>query len=134
MWVVVILLVVFMIGKFVYDKNKVNTYVARQGGITQKYKTLIEHFKGGNPNVKILKITEDSVEVGVTSASGSTVFSIIHSFEKVIITWKVNGLVMGNHGLKWEFHHLKDQNEIAEIVHKELNIYQNNVLESKDIY
>lgn len=133
MWIIIILIVVFILGKFLLDKNNVEKTVMRQGGMTQKYKTLIEHFKGNNPDAKIYKITNDEVELGVKGVSGSTIFSIIHSFEKVIITWKLNNMLIGSHGLQWEFHHLKNQNEIAEIIHGELETYQRNVLESKGI-
>src|SRR5690606_11880804 len=104
----------------------------KQGGVLQEYNTLIHHLKGGNPDVKMLKITNNTVELGINNISGSTIFSVIHSFGKVEIRWDVNNIVLGKHGLRWSFNEFKDQNTIAEIIHNELGIYQENVLKSKN--
>lgn len=131
MWIIIVLVVIGIIAKFIYDKNKVKANVAKQGGMLHKYKRLIAHLKGENPEVKILKVSNDIVELGICNVSGVTVFSIVQSFKKVVVRWNVKSMVMGNHNLEWSFNEFKNQDEIAKVIHNELEIYQENVLNNQ---
>jgi len=127
MWIIIILIVIAIIAKFAFDKNEVNQRVNKQGGMLNKFKVLISHFTDAD-STKIFKVTNDTVILGQSGPSGSTTFTIMQAFSKVNIKWKVESIVFGNHGLEWEFHEYKDQNEMAEIIGRELSIYQENVL------
>lgn len=62
MWIAIILvIVVFIIGKFLFDKNKQASKITMEGGMRNKYHELIEFLKAGDSRSKIFQKTSDSI-------------------------------------------------------------------------
>ncbi|MDQ0110526.1 hypothetical protein J2T02_005679 [Chitinophaga terrae (ex Kim and Jung 2007)] len=130
MWVVIIAIIVFVIGKFIYDKGQQSNRISKEGGMVHKYKTLVQLLMRGHPNSKIFQVTEDSLLLGVSSIGGTTTYSLLQTFGKVTITWKVDSPVYGKHTLEWDFDEFMDQNKMVEKIMNDLKQYQTNVMKA----
>ena len=52
---IIIIVVVFIIGKFIYDKNKQSAKVTMEGGIRNKYSDLIKYLISGDSRSRIFQ-------------------------------------------------------------------------------
>lgn len=128
MWTFIALVIVAIFAKFLYDKNKQSVQIGRQGGMSNKYKTIVAHLMGGHSNSKIFQETSDSLTLGVSSAGGTTVFRLIQTFGKVAVIWELNSPLFGKHKLEWEFPEFMDQDKMFERINDELGQYQTNAI------
>ena len=132
MWTIIILIIVGILIKFLYEMNKQKTHVSRQGGMQHKYRRLIEQIKSGDSRTKIYKDTGDQVTLGISNMGGTTLFIITQTFGRVTIQWKVDSPVFGKHKLEWEFDEYLDHYKMMEKITNDLTHYQNNVMTAKD--
>lgn len=122
----IIVVVVFIVIKFIYDSVKQSNDIASQGGVRRKYSVLINHILSGHENAKIFQETNTFVSVGVSGIAGSTVFFIQQTYGNVTIQYKVkNNPILGEMNKEWTFPENMDQNlmirRINEDLEKELN-------------
>lgn len=128
MWTVVILIILFIVGKFLYDRNQQTIHVGRQGGMENKYKILVEKLMGGHSDTRIFQRTMDSLILGVSNAGGSTLFELLETFGNVTITWEMTSPMFGKHKLKWTFPEYMDQLEMYNQIENDLDKYQKNAI------
>jgi len=130
MWIIIILIVAFIIGKFLYDTNKQADTVAKQGGMRTKYRTLINHFLSSAPQTRIFDEGAAFITIGVSNIGGTTTFDIQQTYGRVTIRWKVNSPVFGKHNLEWSFNEFEDQDKIIGKIENDLSKYQANVMQN----
>ena len=131
MWIFVLVIVVGIIIKFFYEMNGQKRHVARQGGMQHKYRKLIKHIKSGDPRIRVYEETGNSVTVGLMNAGGSTLFTIMQTFGRATVQWKVNSPVFGKHSLEWDFDEYLDQDKMMEKITNDLKHYQSNTMTSQ---
>lgn len=130
MWIVITIIVVGIIGKFLYDRNQQSSKIQKEGGMAHKYRTIIDILMSGDPNSKIYKILSDTVTLGVSSSGGTTLFILTQTFGKLTVQWKMDSPFFGKHNLEWDFNEYLDQDKMAERIMNDLSKYQNNVITS----
>lgn len=108
-WLLVIIIVLFIITKFTRDLNKQANAVAKQGGMRNKYRTLVEYAISGHPQSKTVHEDGTSIDIGCSTPGGSTNFSIIQTFGSVTIRWSQNSALIGKHKLEWQFDEFYNQ-------------------------
>jgi len=128
MWTFIIIIIVLIIVKFLYDKNQQRVQIGRQGGMTNKYRTLIDNLMSGHSNTKIFQETADSLSLGVSGAGGITIFRLVQTFGNITIRWKMNSPLFGKHKLKWEFPEYMDQDQMFVQITIDLAKYQENAM------
>lgn len=98
----IVIIIVYIIGKFLYDSAKQSNQMKAQGGVRTKYSELIELLKGDQG--RIFQQTNTFVAVGVSGIAGSQIFYIQQTFGKVTIQMKVqNNPLFGNVKMEWAF-------------------------------
>lgn len=130
MWTFIIIVIVLIVGKFLYDRNQQSVQIGRQGGMSNKYRTLIAHLMGGHSNTKIFQETSDSLSLGVSNAGGSTIFRLLQTFGKVTVSWEMSSPLFGKHKLEWSFPEFMDQNEMFERIGNDMVKYQENAMQT----
>lgn len=131
MWFIVVLLVlVFIIGKFIYDKNQQASKIAREGGMRNKYQVLIKHLISGDSRSKVYQETSESITVGLSNVGGATLFILTQTFSKLTVQWKVNSPVFGKHKMEWDFPEYADQDQIFNKILNDIEKYQQNMMSS----
>ncbi|MFW6046615.1 MAG: hypothetical protein ACOCP4_02350 [Candidatus Woesearchaeota archaeon] len=129
MWIVIILIIVaFIIGKFLYDRNQQAAKITMEGGMRNKYRYLIEFFMSGDSRTKIYQETSDSITMGISNMGGTTLFILTQTFGKVTVQWKVDSPVFGKHKMEWEFPEYGDQEKMAERIANDTGKYQQNIM------
>lgn len=124
------LVVVAVIIKFLYDRNQQSVQIGRQGGMSVKYRTIIDFILNGHQNSKIFQETSDSITLGVSNVGGTTIFMLLQTFGKITIKWEVNSPLYGKHKLDWEFPEFMDQEKMLERIANDLEKYQRNAVEA----
>lgn len=128
-WIVIIGIVLFTIIKFASDNNKQANAVAKQGGMRNKYRTLVEYALAGHQHSHIIREDGTSVTVGCSSPGGSTYFDIVQTFGTVTIRWHSTSVLVGNHKLEWQFDEFIDQNIMVNKIEHDIEVYMTNVLQ-----
>lgn len=116
--------------KFLYDRYQQSVQIGRQGGMSIKYRTLINFILNEQKNTKIYQETSDSITLGVSSAGGTTVFSLLQTFGKLSISWEMTSPLFGKHKLDWKFPEFMNQEKMFEQIANDLDNYQSNVIEA----
>ncbi len=128
-WVIIIGVILFIIIKFASDNNKQANAVAKQGGMRNKYRTLVDFALSGHQHSHIVREDGTSITVGCGSAGGSTYFDIVQTFGTVSIKWRSTSIVMGNHKLEWQFDEFMDQEKMIDKINHDIEVYMTNVLQ-----
>ena len=122
------ILVVIIIIHFAHDSHEQKTKVTKEGGMRNKYSTLVDYLLSIHPDAKVMNESGTAIMVGVRGASGSTTFDIVQTFGTVTIQYKVNNIVMGNHKLEWSFPEYDDQEKMIETMEHDIAAYNANVM------
>ena len=130
MKIFIILLVVFIIGKFIYNRNQQAAKVTMEGGMRNKYRTLIEIFMAGDSRKRIFHETAHSISFGLSSIGGTTVFTLTQTFGSVNVQWKLDSPVFGKHKMEWDFPEYGDQEKMAERIANDTGQYQQNFIKA----
>lgn len=114
--VVIILYVVF---RFFSDKEKMlSVQVDQYGGISEKYKQLVECFKR-DFGTKVIKVTRESIHLRSLGSTTSVDFIIIENFNRTEIEWQARLGLVGNYKNSWTFNSSTSQSQMyKEIVDK----------------
>ena len=120
-------IVAFVVIKFLIDMSKQGSQVAAEGGMRQKYRVLIDHLMSGDPRSSIIREDRTAVLVGMSSIGGSTTFDVVQTFGNVTVKWNVNSPLFGKHSVEMSFPEGMDQNEMAERLENKVGAYQENV-------
>ena len=121
MWTFIIVIVVFIIGRFLYDTAKQSSEIKEHGGIRQKYSILINNFLHGHERCRILQSSNTFVAVGVYGAAGSQVYYIYPTYGNVTIRMEIkNNPLWGNMKMEWTFPENLDQNIMIEKINTDI--------------
>jgi len=132
MWIIIIAVLIFVIFKFLYDRNKQASKITKEGGMKNKYRELIE-FLMRDSRTKIFQETSDSITLGISSLGGTTLFILIQTFGHVTVQWKVDNPLLGKHKLEWRFDEYDDQEIMTEKIANDIQKYQDNVMNANGL-
>ncbi|MCC5906202.1 MAG: hypothetical protein JJU13_08355 [Balneolaceae bacterium] len=135
MWflIIVLLIAVFIFGKFISDSNKQNRKIEKEGGMRHKYRELIDLLLSGTSDCEVYKVDSNSVTLRSSSVGGTTLFTLVQTFGRINIKWELKSPVFGSHDMIWEFPEYHDQQVIVDRILNDLVKYQNNVATSKGL-
>jgi hypothetical protein len=125
MWVIfIIAIVVFILYRFISDREKMLNNVQENGGLQEKYKVLLTYFLS-DPDAKITIITRDNIVISWKGAYSSAQFSIMQNFGTININWASNNSVAGVVKEKWEFSENIDQHAMAKKIIQDIEFKMN---------
>lgn len=131
MWYVIIAILIIVLVKFFYDQNKQKVIIAKQGGMRNKYRALVDNLLNEDVNARILSERGDCISIGLNNLLGSTIYTLTQTFRTVTIQWKTQSLIYGNHNLEWEFDEYDSQMKMITKINNDVAKYQNNLINSK---
>lgn len=107
-WTIVLLIVGFVILKFVMDRNKLQNETTKHGGMSEIYDVLLSDFKN-SPIAKKNKETNDFIEYMWEENGSLSRISVLQTFSGYVVDWQVKsswGMVSNT----WDFKKNIDQN------------------------
>jgi hypothetical protein len=114
LWIIIIGIIVFIIYKFLKEReNMLKIQVDLHGGMAKKYEYIIEHMTN-YPDAKVVKVTRDHIHILARGNSTATNYFITESFNSVEIEWVGQMAILGTHKHKWSFPHNYPQEKIVE--------------------
>ena len=117
--------------KFIYDNTQQKEAVQKQGGMKNKYSTLISLIMAGDSRTRITNISSNSLDIILSTAGGTTAFFLTQTFGNLTVQWKMEGPIFGSHKLEWDFPEFLDQEKMFERISNDVEKYQINVLSAK---
>ncbi len=119
-WIIIAGLVIFIIYKFLSDRNKLLDKIAHEGGLRIKFRVLIDGLMEGD-NAKIEYDQRDSIVVTWRGYSQFHQFQITPAFNKFEIIWKAR---IAHHSLenKWMFNDHDDQEAVLNLIMQYIDI------------
>jgi hypothetical protein len=127
MYIIAFFISVLLIWHF-SSKHELKTRVAKQGGMKNKYKKLIEVIMSINPDFKIINLTSDSITIGYNTAVGAEQFTLKQQIREINIIWELYTVIYGKHILDWNFHEFENTEIIFERLINDLSKYQKNII------
>jgi hypothetical protein len=113
---VILIIIVIVVALFLKDMGKMKRKVQKEGGMKVKYSLLINHLLNEAPNMKITKVTATDVDLVSGGAVGSFAYFLTHTHSGLVVQWKFQNAIYGNHKLTMEFPNgTSQQNMITEI-------------------
>lgn len=82
----------FVIFSFIKDSIAESNKIVKEGGIYNKYKTLIDNFIDPESGMRVIQKTNKYMCVGMNNNAGSIVFHFQHTFNKINITFEVKNV------------------------------------------
>lgn len=128
MWLLIIIVIVLIIGKFAYDNSQQTIKVTKEGGMLNKYNLLAAYILHGHPLARITRQTSTSIDFCASSTGGATAFFLTQTFGSVTIQWKMRSPLFGDHKLEWDFPEYLDQEKMIARIDNDLEKYQRNVM------
>lgn len=122
------IIIVIMIIRFAKDSYRQSDKVTKEGGMREKYATIVNWMLNSHPDAKVSNETSTAIMVGVKGVSGTTIFDIVQTFGTVTIQYKVNNVVMGNHKLEWSFPEYDNQKEMIRKMENDISKYYENIM------
>lgn len=121
LFIIIAIIVVAIIVKFAFSSAKQSREIKSQGGIRNKYSTIIDYILSCDPNTKIFKETNTLVSVGASGIAGSQIFYIQAAFETVTIQMEVkNNPLFGDMQLHWSFPENMEQEEMIKVMFRDI--------------
>jgi len=125
-WIVIISFLVLIIGKFLWDRAKMERRILREGGMRKKYETFINLILQQDKEARVVNEKPSDISIVLTTMSGRVIINILATFRSVTVTWLLDSYLLGNHKLMWEFDKDEDQEYMFERMNKEINVYMGN--------
>jgi|GEM_PF-1114153 len=125
-WIVIISFLVLIIGKFLWDRAKMERRILREGGMRKKYETFINLILQQDKEARVVNEKPSDISIVLTTMSGRVIINILATFRSVTVTWLLDSYLLGNHKLMWEFDKDEDQEYMFERMNKEINVYMEN--------
>lgn len=123
-----IVLIVFIVGKFFFDSLKQSKEMKLQGGIRNKYTKLIQIILDSDERIRIIQETNTFVNIGISGPAGAQSFLLYQTFGKLTVQIVIkNNPLLGNMKIERSFPEDMDQEEIM----KDLIIAQNEEIQKK---
>lgn len=128
----ILIIVGIIIFSFAKESMAETDKVAKEGGIYNKYKILIDNFIDPDSGMKVIHETNKYMCVGMKNASGSIVFHFQHTFSKINITFEMKNIVLGDHKLDWCFPETMPQEDMLKHIENKTRQYMDNVMSQFD--
>lgn len=123
----IIVIVGFVIFSFAKDSIAETDRIVKEGGIYNKYKTLIDNFIGPDSGMKVIQKTDKYMCVGMSNSSGRIVFHFQHTFNKINVTFEMKNIFIGNHKIEWDFPETMPQTDMIKHIENRTRQYMDNV-------
>lgn len=114
----IILIVLLIIGKFVYDWNKQNNKIAAEGGMRKKYAQFISHYES-HPNFKVMEEKPDYIVFATLHPNMQAHFKLEENFKEVIVHYKSFSM-FGNAELRRRYRVGIDQAEMFQRLNRDI--------------
>ena len=101
--------------------------IVKEGGIYNKYKTLIDNFIDPESGMEVVEKTNKYMCVGMKNTSGSIAFHFQHTFNSINVTFEMKNIFIGDHKLDWDFPETMPQTEMIKHIENRTRQYMNNV-------
>ena len=123
----IIVIIGFVIFSFVKDSKAETDKIVKEGGIYNKYKTLIDNFIDSSSGMNVIKKNNKYMCVGMNNSSGSIVFHFQHTFNQINVTFEMKNIFIGDHKLKWDFPETMPQTDMIKHIENRTRQYMDNV-------
>lgn len=127
----ILLLILVIVGicvfPFIKDSMQETNRVVKEGGIYNKYKTLIDNFIDPGSGMNVIQKTNKYMCVGMKNNTGSIVFHFQHTFKRINVTFEMRNVFIGNHKLDWDFPETMSQTDMIKHIENRTRQYMNNV-------
>lgn len=124
----ILVIVGFSIFSFVKDSMAETDKIVKEGGIYNKYKTLIDNFIDSKSGMKVIQKTNKYMCVGMKNSSGSIAFHFQHTFNKINVTFEMKNIFIGDHKLDWDFPETMPQTDMIMHIENRTRQYMDNVI------
>ncbi len=125
--VVILVIVGFLIFSFAKDYVSESDKIAKEGGIYNKYKTLIDYFLDPEFGMKVIKKTNKYICVGMNNNAGRIVFHFQHTFNQINVTFEMKNIFLGDHKLNWDFPETMPQTDMIWHIENRTRQYMDNL-------
>lgn len=116
-----IVIVAFIIIKFLYDSFQQSNKIKSEGGIRLKYSKIVDHFLSADPRSRVFQETNTFVSVGISGAAGSQIYYITPAYGNVAIRMEIiNNPLLGNQKMEWTFPENMDQDLMIEKINTDI--------------
>lgn len=123
MWRIIIILLAFIVIRFIYDTVKQSAKIKNEGGVRNKYAILINHFLSGHKQSQIFQDDNTLVSVGVMGIAGSQIYFISPAYGNVSIRMEIkNNPLFGNTKMEWLFPENMDQSLMIEKIDHDIKL------------
>ena len=126
-WIIIISFLVIVIGKFFWDRYKMEQKIKQEGGMSKKYATLINLILAQDREARVLHETPSDISMGLESTSGKILINILATFKSITITYFLDSYLVGKHKLQWEFDKDEDQQYMNDKMNKDIGAYMDNI-------
>ena len=121
----IIIVVLFFIGKFIFDSLNQSKEMKIQGGIRKKYSKLVQSLLEADPRAKVIQETDTFMNIGVSGPAGAQTFLLQQTFGYFTIQIVVkNNPLLGDMKIERSFPEGMDQElmmaELMETQQKEV--------------
>lgn len=123
----IIIVVGFVIFSFAKDSIAETDKIVKEGGIYNKYKTLIDNFIEPECGMKVIQKTNKYMCIGMKNSSGSIAFHFQHTFKKINVTFEMKNIIIGDHKLDWDFPETMPQTDMIKHIENRTRQYMDNV-------
>lgn len=129
-WVIILVIIAFLVGRFLFDWKKQNAKLVTEGGLRTKYSDLIKVMQS-NSNPKVFQSDIDTYSFGWITPNADNRFFIMQTFGFVTIKWIFKGRIAFenktiNLSKEWKFPENDNQEQMAEKVLTEMTEIFNN--------
>lgn len=131
MWIF-ILIVAFFVAQFFISKQIQSSKIAKQGGMLNKYRKLIDIILSWHPKTCIYENGSDHITIRTSSESGIIDIILVQNKYNLSVQWIVESSVFGKHKLKWEFYEFDDQKKMAQKINHDVAQYSKNITGNSD--
>lgn len=113
MWYVIIIFIISVLGKFLWDRRKLEIKIKKAGGMRILYGHLISLIMEEQMANKIFSESKSSISLGFTDTFTVSTFTIVGGFRKsFMIVYCFHSRFFGDFKLEWSF----DQHDNPEFV------------------
>jgi hypothetical protein len=128
MWAAIIGIVLFIIGKFLFDKNNQASKIKSEGGMKNKYQHLISLILSDDERIEIIQETQDFITLGKSNNKENTLFILTQTFGLLTVQWEIDNKTIGKHRLEWDFEEYGDQEKMANEIDNSIQKFKTNNL------
>jgi hypothetical protein len=130
-WIILIAIIGYLLYSFISSKEKIKQQVDAQGGMKEKYFVLINYLLG-DVGARIIHLTRDNVQIQAKTRGFVSHFSILQSFDKVLITWQAI-TPFGEFKDRWQFPQTLDQHQMVKKISADIEFKFDNYVDHDEL-